>query len=203
MRSTAWPATPPPPEARRPRFATALLAVVTFAYPFLVYAALGRVEPRWLALLLLALALLRAWARRSAVWLAAAGATALLAAAAALGNQLLPLKLYPALVNAALLLVFGASLLRPPTVVERLARLREPQLPPAAVAYTRRVTQLWCAFFVVNGALAFATARWASDAVWALYNGLIAYLAIGALFAAEWCWRRRLRARRAAEGAHG
>jgi uncharacterized membrane protein len=79
-----------------------------------------------------------------------------------------------------------------------LARLREPDLPPHAVVYVRRVTQVWCGFFLLNGSVALATALWASERVWALYNGLIAYLLIGTLFAVEWLVRQRVKAR-----AHG
>jgi uncharacterized membrane protein len=102
---------------------------------------------------------------------------------------------YPVLVNVALLLVFAASLVSPPSVIERIARLREPALPPAAVAYTRRVTVVWAAFFVLNGAAAFYTARFTPIETWALYNGLVAYLLIGALFAIELVVRRAVRAR--------
>lgn len=168
-----------------------LFVLLSLAYPVLVYVALGRFEPRWLSVLLFALAAMRALATREAVWLAAAAGTGLLALAAGVFNDALPLKLYPVLVNAVLLVVFAASLLRPPTVVERLARLRHPALPEAAVRYTRRVTQVWCAFFVANGATALATALFASDAIWALYNGLVAYVLIGLLFAGEWLVRQR------------
>ena len=51
-----------------------------------------------------------------------------------------------------------------------------------------------------------ATALWASPAVWALYNGLLAYFAMGALMGGEWLVRRRVRARVAADAqgaAHG
>ena len=77
-------------------------------------------------------------------------------------------------------------------MVERLARLRNPELPAAGVRYTRQVTQVWCAFFIVNGLIAVWTAVWSSREVWAVYNGFIAYLAMGALFAGEWLLRRRL-----------
>jgi uncharacterized membrane protein len=96
-------------------------------------------------------------------------------------------------VNAALLAAFGYSLAVPPSMVERLARLREPQLPDAAVAYTRRVTQVWCGFFAVNGALALGTALWASPAVWSLYTGVIAYLLMGLLGGAEYVVRMRFK----------
>ena len=97
--------------------------------------------------------------------------------------------------------LFAMSLWRGPSVVERLARLREPDFPPAAVVYTRRVTQVWCGFFVVNGLIAVATALWASTAVWTLYNGLLSYVAMGVLMGAEWLVRRRVRGRIAAEAA--
>jgi len=41
------------------------------------------------------------------------------------------------------------------------------------------------------------TALYASHATWALYNGLVAYLLMGALFAGEWWVRQRVRARHA------
>lgn len=115
-----------------------------------------------------------------------------LAVVAALSNDALPLKLYPVIVNAGFLGLFGWSLYAPPTVIERMVRLRTPDLPPAAVTYINKVTAVWCAFFLVNGTVAFITARYASTAVWALYNGLIAYGLMGLLFAGEYLVRRRV-----------
>ncbi len=177
------------------RLRAPLLLTLSLAYPLLVYACLGRFEPRWLALLLCLLAALRAAATRERIWLWAALGTGALALWALLGNAALPLKLYPVLVNMVLLLVFGLSLRFGTPVVERLARLRDPDLPEHAVAYTRRVTQAWCVFFFCNGILALATSLWASDAGWALYNGAIAYGLIGSMFAAEWLVRQRVMTR--------
>jgi len=171
--------------------------MASVAYPLLLWLARGHVGPRWLALGLAALALARAAVARERVWLAAAMAVGALAAAGAWFGGWAPLKLYPVAVNLSLLAVFAASLRRGPSLVERLARLREPALPPAAVAYTRRVTQAWCVFFAVNAALAAATALWADTATWALYNGVLAYVAMGALMGGEWLLRRRVRARHA------
>lgn len=176
------------------RIGAIIFVALSVAYPLVVYWAMGRFEPRWLAVLLLVLALLRAAATRQAVWLAAAAGAAVLAGLATVFNQALPLKLYPALINAVMLLVFGASLVFPPSAVERIARLTEPELPPAGVAYTRRVTQIWCGFFVFNGTAALVTALWMSDRAWALYNGLIAYGLIGLLFGGEWLVRQRVKA---------
>jgi uncharacterized membrane protein len=171
---------------------TALVAGITVLYPFAVFFSQGRVEPRVLAALLAVVALVRLGASAgtlSRVWFV--GALVLIALVLR-NNDELPLKLYPVLVNAGLLGLFGWSVYAPPTVIERLARWREPDLPPAAIAYTRRVTQVWCGFFLVNGLIALYTAVRATAAVWSLYNGVIAYAAMGLLFAVEYSVRQRV-----------
>lgn len=185
-----------PPAGQRWRRPGALvLAGLTLAYPLIVYLGLQRFEPRMLAVVLFLIAAARALATPQPIWLAAAAGIGLLALVATLGNAVLPLKLYPVLVNAVLCAVFLVSLWRPPSAIERLARLREPDLPPRAVRYTRRVTWVWAGFFVLNGSIALATALWASDAIWSLYNGLVAYGLIGLVFGIEWLVRQRVRAR--------
>lgn len=168
--------------------------LLTAVYPLAIWLGRGRVEPRWLAglLLLAAAARVPSLAISRSARLSAAGALAL-AAVAVYANAMLPLKLYPVLVNAALLMAFGYSLAVPPSVVERIARLRQPALPGPAVRYTRCVTQAWCVFFAANGLVALGTALWASDAAWLLYNGLIAYLLMGLMFAGEYLVRLRFR----------
>jgi uncharacterized membrane protein len=58
-------------------------------------------------------------------------------------------------------------------------------LAPAGVRYTRRLTLVWCNFFFLNGSVAAYTALAASRETWVLYNGLVAYVLIGALLAGE------------------
>jgi uncharacterized membrane protein len=168
-----------------------LTVILTLVYPLTIWFAEGAVEPRVLAGLLLLAGLSRLasghFGHAARWWV---GGTMLLVLLAAWANVMLPLKLYPVVVNAALLGVFAYSLVVPPSAIERIARMREPQLPPRAIAYTRRVTQIWCGFFTVNGAIALYTALYASSAHWSLYNGFIAYILIGLLFAGEYCVRR-------------
>ena len=175
---------------------TVLTVLITLLYPLVLWLGNGQVEPRLLAGLLLLAALTRVPALRGSrfAWLWLGGAL-LLAALTLWGNAMLPLKLYPVLVNAAMLGLFGASLLTPQSLVERLARLREPEFPVAAIAYTRRVTQVWCGFFIFNGMAALGTALWASQAIWSLYNGVIAYLLMGLLFGGEYLVRVRFKRR--------
>ncbi|PMQ08701.1 hypothetical protein [Janthinobacterium sp. AD80] len=172
----------------------AVALLLTVLYPLAIWFGHGLVEPRWLALLLLLAIACRLPAlklQRAARWSVAAAL--LLVAVALWSNLLLPLKLYPVLVNAVLLATFGYSLWTPQSMVERLARLREPDFPPAAVRYTRRVTQVWCVFFILNGGIALATALWASEAVWSLYTGVIAYVLMALLFGGEYLVRLRFK----------
>jgi uncharacterized membrane protein len=167
-----------------------LAVLITLLFPWVLWLGEGRVAPSLLAalLLLVGLARLPIGVRSGATRYWASG-TILLALLAFWSGGLLPLRFYPVLVNGAFLGVFAYSLFSPPSTVERLARLHEPNLPPVVIGYTRRVTQVWCVFFTVNGAIALYTALFASMAQWSFYNGFLAYLLMGILFAGEYCAR--------------
>lgn len=172
----------------RPR--SVLLAAATICYPVFVYFLLQRHDAGAIVIALCVLGILRMALAREWIW----GVLVLgLAAATFLTSHSLPAKLYPVIVNLGLLAAFGHSLFRPPSVVERIARVREPSLPPQAVIYTRRVTMLWCAFFMVNAAVAGWLAIRGTDEAWALYSGGISYLLAGLLFAGEFLVRQQVR----------
>lgn len=99
------------------------------------------------------------------------------------------LLFYPVLINGVLFGVFFSSLFRPITMIEYFARLKKPMLPPEVIGYTRKVTQIWCLFFVLNGSVALYTVLSANLSVWTLYNGVISYILMAALFAIEWLIR--------------
>lgn len=169
------------------------------AYPVIVYLALGYVDAKYLGVLLLLILILRNRDKaRSLARDVDRGAWTLLAmmglfaAAVWWSNDEFLLRLYPALLNAVGLISFGYTLYRPPSMIERFARLRDPALPAAAIRYTRGVTWVWCVFFLVNGSIAAYTAVFASREAWVLYNGLIAYALMATLFAGEWLVRRRV-----------
>ncbi|SAK86680.1 hypothetical protein AWB78_04459 [Caballeronia calidae] len=99
------------------------------------------------------------------------------------------LHIYPALVNFGLLIAFGSTLVRGPSMIEKFARIRTPDLSEPAVRHTRRVTQIWCGFFAANGLFSFYTALYWPRQAWSLYNGAIAYGLVGVLLAGEIAWR--------------
>ncbi|WP_229680475.1 hypothetical protein [Marinobacterium zhoushanense] len=171
-----------------------LITLLTLSYPFLVYWGLHRFDALVLLPALAVILLLR--------WLGGDhGRDRVVIGCSALGvltvtllwDAHLGLKFYPVLVNLGLLILFGSSLFASQTLIERLARIREPDLPVAGVAYTRKVTIAWCLFFVFNAAVSMATVLWASDEIWMLYNGLIAYILIGLMLSVEWLVRQRVR----------
>ena len=137
--------------------------------------------------------------RRSLLSSALATGTVFAAAIVATNSELLA-RLYPVGVSVTMLAVFGWTLLRPPSMVERIARATGVVLDEAGVRYTRTVTIVWCAFFIANGTVALATALAGSREAWALYNGLLSYLLAGAILVGERVVREVVR-RRAARAA--
>ena len=183
----------------RPDGSALLLAVLSLAYPVLAALLIRHVGP-WPVLGLLAGGLaaraLSPAARRvplglTVALLAVAGGVALVA----VWDAELAVRLYPVLMNAALLAAFAATLRHGPSMIERFARILEPDLPESGVRYTRAVTMVWVGFLALNGAIALWTALRAGWAAWALYNGVIAYLAMGVLLAAELAVRPLFRGR--------
>ncbi|UVE18285.1 hypothetical protein NVV93_02475 [Pseudomonas sp. LS44] len=171
-----------------------ILVLAGLAYPFAVYYGIEHLSPRVFAGLLGGLWLARMLSRgqRPGGRCMAVAALAFCLLLGIAGEPLL-LRWYPVLMSTLLLALFGLSLAFGPPLVERLARLREPELPAVAVRYTRQVTKVWACFFLANGLIAAALTLWAPLSWWTLYNGLIAYLLMGLLFAGEWLVRQRVR----------
>jgi uncharacterized membrane protein len=182
-----------------PSWRAAARLALAVGYPVAIYCALLWFEPRWVAAAVVGLILIR-WRGRALgmfaglSWLShavIAGSLAL-SIGAALANDETLLRLYPAGISLALLALFGLSLRTPPSMVERFARLTHPDLPEERARYCRRVTEVWCVFFAANATISVWSAVAASREVWALYNGFLVYLAMGALFGGELLVRRRL-----------
>lgn len=171
-----------------------LLALACLTYPLLVWLCLRCNAPQAAACVIFVVALATACLKRSLPAYVCAATGALLATLSWTLQTDQAVKFYPVFVNAAFFTGFALSLTGT-SAIERFARLREPHLDAHAVRYCRRATVAWCLFFVVNGTLALDSALWRSTDWWALYNGAISYVLIGAMFAAEWCVRHIVRSR--------
>ncbi len=167
-------------------------------WPFIIFAALktGRQDlilPA-VALLMLMRALIciknNGFADKSPI-IGSLFAMALCALSLALDSVVL-LFYYPLIVTLSFFGLFFSSLFGNQTAVARLAALtkKEP-LTPAEISYTRKVTQAWCLFFVLNGAISFYTIQKGSLELWTLYNGLISYILMGLMFGGEFVIRKK------------
>jgi len=86
----------------------------------------------------------------------------------------------PALVLVWLAIFFGRTLRAGRTpLIERIARVSTPELTQDLRRYTRRLTAVWCAYFVVAASLSAITTL---PAVW---TGALVWMSTGLLFVGE------------------
>lgn len=175
------------------------IAILVFLYPIAIYFGLQYLEPKYLAVLLATLVIIRTFFTSNkllkaikGLWIIILLAGLTLATLSFIQNSELGLKLYPVVITSSFLMLFGYSLFKPPSMIERLARIQEPDLPEEGVIYTRKVTQLWCAFFIFNILVSLYTVFYTSTETWAVYNGLISYILMGSLFIGELVYRKWL-----------
>lgn len=169
---------------------------LALGYPALAHLAVifhdWRLE--WAALVwLLAISLAGALrAGRPWAWVLLVGGAALLYWLVVIGHGRFALYVPPALIPAALFILFAQSL-RPgatPLISRVATAMRGEPLPAPLVVYTRHVTVLWCGVFIVMFASAVALALWATPALWSLMTNVIHYLVLGAIFVVEFAYRR-------------
>ena len=172
----------------------AVLTITLIAYPFIVYYGLLHFKFYQLTLFIAALALLRIWVLRhsSAAVIKSGlyGAIILLVLSlVAFGLEAqIWLKIYPVVINLLLLLLFAQSLFADKSMIQRFAEFKEKNITEQKSKYMRKLTVIWCVFFVINALIATYT-LFLSDKAWMLYNGFISYLMIGALILGELIYR--------------
>ena len=172
-------------------------ATLALTYPLCAYVGLSRLGTRRLgaglaALLLVSLFFrLRGMKRTHAIVAARVPAivVGLLLVGSLFDDRRFVLAL-PVVTNVVLLAHFATSLRTIP-VAERFARAMEDDLSPAQVAYCRRVTIVWCIFFVFNGIVTAALALFAPLSWWTAYAGGVSYVLVGLLMAIEYLVRKR------------
>jgi uncharacterized membrane protein len=176
------------------RLLNGIIGFVMFLYPLAVYLGIQTLQPWKISAALLVILLVRfclfpadkQWGR------VLVGVGALYFLFAVWDKSALSLRFYPVVVNLCLFLLFAVSLAYPPPAIERLARLQHPNLSDQGISYTRKVTYIWSAFFIINASIAAGTALWADFFWWSLYNGCIAYFLIGLLMGIEYLVRIRM-----------
>lgn len=169
---------------------------LALGYPLLAHLAVILSDRRlqWLALVwLVGLALVGALTQRRAwAWAVFLASGALLYWLVVAGHGLYALYVPPAVIPAALFLLFASSLRAgQEALVTRIARImHDGPLPEDLVVYTRQVTILWCVVCASLFASAVLLALFATPAWWSLMTNVIHYLVLGAVFILEYAWRR-------------
>jgi uncharacterized membrane protein len=181
------------------RIATIFISAVFVAYPVLIYYGLTAFSPTAVGIFILAMlgvrmaVVMKLSFQKLKPLLPLTMAAALPSVYSLLFNSERALLLTPVLVNVALLGTFGWTLLRGPSMVARFAALKEPTMTDAILTYCKKVTVVWCGFFIVNGSIATYTALYTSKEYWTLYNGLISYILMGLLFSVEFMVRKTVK----------
>ncbi|NQD35551.1 hypothetical protein HPT27_00860 [Permianibacter sp. IMCC34836] len=180
------------------RLLQALAVGLLLLYPVLVFVGIQHWSPRTLATLLLLALLLRVLTLRSTQawrdWRWPMLVAVLFALCAMLLNSSQWLRYYPVIISLSMLILFAGSLIWPPSIIARIARLElGVELDAREVRYTARLTLIWCGFFIINATVALLTSLQPNVAIWALYNGLLSYLLMGSLLFGERLFRARLR----------
>ena len=172
--------------------ASGLVAAAGLAYPFLIYFYGDRVPAiifvaGALVLIGLQLTVLRSPVAR--LWRAPLLVSAALMVIVALLDQRLAREAYPVVQSLSAAGIFAWSLASPPSLIERFARLRHPELPAAARSYCRAVTVLWSGWLVLNAAIAAALAVRGDVTSWTIWTGGVSYAISGLLFVGEFSYR--------------
>lgn len=84
--------------------------------------------------------------------------------------------------------VFFSSLFQEKTVIQKIALAAEPDADENVMRYTRNLTYVWAGFTFLNFLISLATV-FASEKIWALYNGFISYFLVGTFFIIEYIVR--------------
>ncbi len=168
-----------------------ITGLMLLAYPLAVYLGLNYLPVGTVAAIICGMLVLRLCLQRKQlrIMLLPVVAGIGLTAVSSVSQSDTLLLFYPVIINLTMLMLFSYSLISGPSMIERLARLKEPNLPDEAKSYLNKVTLIWCGLFSFNALAATYTALYTSIEVWTLYNGLISYILIGCLFASEFLYR--------------
>lgn len=175
-----------------------LLRIIPLAYPFLVYR-YGKMVPSYVfiigAFLLLVLNILvEKKIRKASVLSFNVDLTKLLLGGLILlaFSYFMPQKsplIYPLLMNAIAAFSFLYTLIYPPSLIERIACLKQPTFKSEEVRYMRNLTKVWFGVCLFNVILSSITVYLNNMTFWLVYNGCIAYILMGFVFVIDIIYR--------------
>jgi uncharacterized membrane protein len=185
----------------------AVLGVLSLAYPFFIYYGSDKFPVSVLLWVVIGLMMIRSllplWLKKKEFGFLEKVSLALtLVVSGVMGgvylwHDSLASLLYPVVMSLAMGGTFLATLIYPPSMIERFARLAEPNLSEAGVYYTRKATIAWVIYCFANAIVALITVVLGDLYLWTLYNGCLSYVLMGLMMAGEYLIRLYLKAKRA------
>jgi len=172
--------------------AIGVAAVAGVAYPFAVYFYRDHLPPAVFvaaALLLMGIQLTAFRSSLAELWRVPLLISAILTVVIALLDQNVAKEAYPVVRSLAVSAIFCWTLISPPSLVERFARLRRPHLPDTAIRYCRNVTIIWVVWLAINAAVAMSLVVHGDLRSWAIWTGGVSYIISGLIFAGEFGFR--------------
>lgn len=166
---------------------------LSILYPALVWLYGGRLAPAvfvLFALLLVGIRMALMAPDRNQPWRLSLAVVAVFLVVLAALDMDLGTKAYPVLLSLAAAYVFAQSLISPPTLIERMARVRRAAVSEGLRVYCRNLTVIWVVWLLANAAIAAALAMHGSDHAWALWTGVLSYVLSGVLLVGEMGVRR-------------
>ena len=169
-----------------------LVLICVLAYPFFVYWSLERFPLKVIGWSFLAVLILRSVAMKQEKkqWLPLVIGVLTTSILLTIFNDPLYLKLNPVIISTCAALTFLWTLFTPPSMIETFARISDKDLPDEAIPYCRKVTVIWVNFLFLNAVIALYTCFYTDMKIWMFYNGFLAYILMGALFAGEYAYRK-------------
>jgi uncharacterized membrane protein len=173
-----------------------LVLALVLAYPVLAYVSIDNLGIRMASLVLLVLLLGSTLVRMVAVralWrplLLQAAAVGLILGAGYVTRSPFYMKLVPALIALSASANFFLSLRKVP-VIESIARMQKPELPPDEVRYTRTWTHLWGWTMAADAVICLAAAMQDSLKLWLILCFPVSYVLIGLVFCTEYVIRKK------------
>ena len=187
---------------RSPR--TLIVAILFVLYPILIYFGFLHLQPRLLAVLVIAFAATRFLFQkkgRSRRQLIQTSKNLLPFLTVGLGvgaivwitdDSRFVLQI-PTLANLGFLAIFVSSLFFPPNIIERFARQEFEVMPDNAIRYCRIVAIVWCMVIALNSGICAWLAHFGPHKAWLAWTTLGSYVFLGAVFGIEYLIRMRLK----------
>lgn len=177
------------------KFIDIIVAIVTLTYPFLLWFAIHSEQSFYFALAMILLGVLKLLRKKKPSMLLSINQQYFLSlmmigmgVVTLLFKNAQVFQLYPLIISAVFFIIFASSLSAEKSMIEVFASKIEKNITAEKKHYMRKLTKVWCGFFIVN--IIFSLISWGLGLnAWLLYNGVISYMLMGLLFIAEYGYR--------------